>query len=160
MKAKELPPLEVLRDRFDYDPETGELRWRVTLGGHIKAGNIAGSVDLNGYRVVKVGGAFYKAHRICWALYHGEDPYGYELDHIDRDKSNNSICNLRLATRETNCFNRDFKRVNNSGHRNIYIKHSCKGDRFYVRMRGRNYPVCETLDEAIALRDSVAQCAT
>ena len=160
MKAKALPPVELLRERFDYDPETGELRWRVTLGGHIKAGEMAGSVDLSGYRVVRISGALHKAHRICWALYYGEDPHGHEMDHIDRDKTNNSINNLRLVTRETNCFNRDFKSVSSSGHRNIYIKRGKRGDKFIVRMRGKNYPVCETLEDALKLRDNLHRCAT
>lgn len=155
MKAKELPPVELLRERFDYNPETGELRWRVTLGGHIKAGEMVGTTDGGGYRQVRVNGVLYKTHRICWALYYGEDPYGHELDHIDRDKTNNSIDNLRLATRETNCFNRDFKNVSSSGHRNIYVIRGKRGDKFRVRMCGKNYPTCETLEDALKLRDSL-----
>lgn len=62
-----------------------------------------------GYAACKasVNGKVYRdlVHRVIWFMHHGIIPDGMEIDHIDRDKLNNSIENLRLVTREGNCHN-------------------------------------------------------
>jgi hypothetical protein len=60
------------------------------------AGKEAGA-DHRGYRVAQVAGYKYFCHRLAWFMYYGVDPGNYFIDHIDRNKTNNSILNLRLA---------------------------------------------------------------
>lgn len=84
--------------------EDGKLFWRVNHGSRSKRGERAGSVTY-GYRDIKFNSKKYKEHRVIWLMHHGSWPQG-EIDHIDLDKSNNRIENLRIATRADQMRNR------------------------------------------------------
>ena len=92
-----------LRERvlelFEYDPETGVFRNRISRG-RAKAGARAGSPAGHGYRRIIVDYGKYYEHRLAWLIIHGTWPG--ELDHVDGNRSNNAIGNLRLATRTQN----------------------------------------------------------
>ena len=91
---KKLPPLKLLESRLQYDAETGEL-WR-----KFKTTNkLVTTVSESGYNVVRIMHQNYFVHRIAWFMHHKEEPpKDIEIDHIDGDKTNNRIDNLRLAT--------------------------------------------------------------
>ena len=80
----------------------GDLRWR-KLERNRRPGPI-GTTSAKGYRVAKVDRRSYGVHRLVWLYHHGAWPDG-ELDHIDADKLNNDISNLRIATRSENMQN-------------------------------------------------------
>lgn len=71
------------------------MTWRVPKGNEDKAGYVM----LNWYNGRRY---FKRAHAVCWETHNGIVPDGYEIDHIDGDKSNNAITNLRLVTRAEN----------------------------------------------------------
>ena len=107
------PAIEFLDEAFEADFERGVLIWRRRPMHHFaeaRAGKlintrfagreVRGEVS-KGYRLVRIriGGKAVRLriHRVIWALHYGSWPG--ELDHRDRDKQNNRISNLRLATR-------------------------------------------------------------
>ena len=89
-----------VRELFEY--KDGNLYWKVSRG-RVKAGDHAGYDRSNEYRIIMINGKNYRSHRLIF-LYH----YGYLpefLDHIDGNKSNNDINNLREATIRENGMN-------------------------------------------------------
>ncbi len=100
-QPKPLPPLSTLGEVFSYSPETGALTWRVTRG-NARAGAPAGWLGARGYIQVQLGPRYLRAHRVAWALHHGTDPGPLQVDHINRDRSDNRACNLRLVDAQGN----------------------------------------------------------
>lgn len=92
-----------LRARFSYEPTTGLLRNTFTK-------KVTGYVNRRGYVMVGAslpsGRRVLQAHRLAWFLHYGEWP-STEIDHVDQNKSNNSIDNLRLSSRGQNQVNID-----------------------------------------------------
>lgn len=95
---------EYANSLFDYNPETGVLRWRVARG-KIKPGAVVASRGAGGCLTVMVDGRNYKAHRIIWLLVKGVFP-DPEIDHRDRNQGNNRWNNIREATSSQNKMNR------------------------------------------------------
>jgi len=85
---------EELRNLLSYNPDTGEFIWIVRPSKAVKAGDVAGIVDKKGYRTIGIKRKIYKAHRLAWLYVHGKLPNGV-IDHINGDKSDNRIENLR-----------------------------------------------------------------
>ena len=106
MKSKPLPPLEELRENIDYNPDTGIFTWIKKPSIATKVGQEAGSVNKDGYICISFRNNLYYAHRLAYYMYYGIDPLEKLVDHIDGDKSNNKINNLRLATKSQNGANR------------------------------------------------------
>ena len=95
-----------LHELFDYDPNTGNLLWKV-VRPNVKVGDVAGCIDKrDGYRLIRLDGRTYKAHRLVWLWHHGKWP-DHQIDHIDRDPANNRIENLRDVSGSINQLNCD-----------------------------------------------------
>jgi hypothetical protein len=118
LPAKSLPPVAYLRECFDYDPDTGELRWRVRPLTHFPDARMMKSWNTRfagfarqragelGYLTVGLLGGVFKVHRVVWMLQYGVDPgSNVQIDHINGDKTDNHIANLRLATHAENMQN-------------------------------------------------------
>jgi hypothetical protein len=93
----------IINGTLRYDPETGLFYW---LGGQKKtrAGQIAGTIDKDGYIIICADRRLYRAHRLAWLWVSGEWPQG-QVDHRDLDKANNRFLNLREATKSQNMRN-------------------------------------------------------
>lgn len=124
MKFKSMPEsresidLELLRHRLSYNPETGEFHWANPPRGVLK-GSKAGVVD-RGSGYIKIGfcGRTYPAHRLAWFYMHGCWPE--VIDHVDRDRSNNRISNLRDCDHFGNAWNVPAHAKNSSGVKGVY----------------------------------------
>ena len=104
-----------IKHLFDWCPESGVLRWKSPTSNRVKAGDVAGNLDSKGYYRVGLHGAQYRLHRVIWLLAYGEWPKG-EIDHIDGNRINNSISNLRCVSHKRNSRNCKLSKNNTSGH--------------------------------------------
>ncbi len=94
-----------LREMFHYDAISGLFIRKVRTLSSQKAGDIPGSIDAHGYRVMRIGKKIYKAHRLAILYCTGQMPEHLEVDHIDGNRQNNALHNLRLVDRKTNTEN-------------------------------------------------------
>jgi hypothetical protein len=120
------------RDKFNYDPESGLLTHRTS---HFKSkiGKVAGGRDNNGYVHVKIKDDSYPAHRIAWLLTYGELPSRF-LDHINGDRADNRIANLRLATQSENNQNQRKARSDNKSTGILGVHYFPEGDKYRPRI--------------------------
>jgi hypothetical protein len=91
-------------ERFSY--ENGVLYWKVVFSNRLKVGDPAGTIDGRGYLRTNIDGKLIGNHLIIWIMHNGEIPPYLQIDHIDQDKLNNSIDNLRLVTPTQNSLNK------------------------------------------------------
>lgn len=113
--------LERLYELLEYDDRTGIFLWRLDRAAHVHAGDIAGRVAVDGYRQIKIDQAYYRAHRLAWLYVNGTWPSS-DLDHKDGNRDNNSITNLRLATKTQNQANRKRSISNKSGYKGVVFR--------------------------------------
>lgn len=139
-KEKRITPREVSR-LLKYDTETGKLYWKSRVdnagGFNVKfAGKEAfTSTERKGYKNGRINGDNMKAHRVAWAIHYGEWPED-QIDHINGDKSDNRICNLRPATNEYNCRNKGMSSRNTSGYNGVSL---CKRRGVWVGKYKKDY---------------------
>lgn len=98
---KKHPTLAQINGRLIVDTENGRFIWRKCIQWNALAGQPAGNVDPYGYLVLSVCGMAIKAHRLCWFVAYGHWPLGV-IDHINGDRSDNRIQNLRDSTQKGN----------------------------------------------------------
>lgn len=132
---------ELVRQLFDYDQNTGILTWKVRKQGHITPGVRAGHDHrARGHRVVEFNGKKYKEHRVIWLWWHGAWPTN-QIDHINRVKSDNRLCNLRIAERGSadNAQNIGITKRNTSGVVGVSFtpRNSHNKWRAYIRIAGK-----------------------
>lgn len=109
MEPKE-PTVEDYKERLDYDPDTGMFRWSTSKKNPRMAGKAAGTVATNGYVMILIFGKRHLAHRIAWFMTSGKWPT-YSIDHINRDRQDNRIKNLRDVPHWANVWNQSNKDV-------------------------------------------------
>lgn len=115
---KPLITQERLKEMLSYDLETGVFRWKVKRGG-VEIGSVAGSLNGHRYRYITVDGRNCRAHRLAWLFVHGVWP-SKEIDHINGDKDDNRLENLREATRAENQRNVGMRSNNTTGFKGVY----------------------------------------
>lgn len=132
MAKRVLPSVELLRKILRYDPESGQLFWKprdadtfnatpARCAEHTKnlwnaqfsGAEAFTALNTTGYRQGSIRSKLYMAHHVAWAIYHGKQAEG-EIDHIDGDRTNNRIANLREATRSENQQNKRLYKNNTS----------------------------------------------
>ena len=115
-----------LKELLAYNPTTGLFTNTQQRGRRGALGAVTGSVNGSGYVQIKLTGKCYQAHRLAWLYEYGVFPVA-DIDHIDQDKTNNRIANLRTATRSENKQNVGLQRNNTSGYKGVvWAKHVSK----------------------------------
>lgn len=143
MAMRPLPDVEVLRQLLRYDPQTGKLFWLPRADGPRAlqwnaryAGQEAFTcVSKYGYHCGGILRKTYQAHRVAWVIYYGSEPYG-EIDHMNGNRSDNRIQNLRDVSHAINARNRVKSTKNTSGVMGVTY---CRKDRKWaarIRIRG------------------------
>ncbi len=79
---------------FHYNSETGIFTRLVATSSNAPKGGVAGYISPIGYRVIGINGHQYYGHRLAWLYHYGAFPKG-QIDHIDGNRANNAIANLR-----------------------------------------------------------------
>jgi hypothetical protein len=122
--------VDQLRIAVTYNPETGDIHWNQRPKEQFATESawsmwhkrffirLAFTTKSNGYFTGRVCGTTIKAHRAAWALCYGEWP-SQHLDHINGNRSDNRIENLRLATPKENGRNQKRHKTNTSGHAGV-----------------------------------------
>ena len=108
--AKELP-LQRIYELLRYDEELGTLTWKMNRGGNIKEGTVAGCVNTAGYVQVYIDNVPYYAHRVIYALATSQKSIKF-IDHIDGDRRNNRLSNLREVSSAINAQNNKARGTN------------------------------------------------
>lgn len=150
---------ERLRELFYYDPKYDQvypLRWKVRR---------TSSVDRytppkNGeYARLRVDGAMYRVSRLVWVFHNGPIPEGLEIDHVDRNRLNNDVANLRIVTSCDNNRNRSIKGA--SRFRGIHWHKQNQQWRVWVRVNGPQLHIGYSRSEvtAAALYDAAMNYA-
>lgn len=146
---------ELLHRYFTYDSASGQLIYRsrpsktVSIGA--VAGSISGTLPDHGYVVIPFGGKTYPAHRLIWCYVHGEFP-DKQIDHIDHNRTNNRISNLRLADNHTNMKNKSLYTTNTSGYSGVEPHGNNWKARIGVNGTKVLLGVFTTFNEAVAAR--------
>lgn len=122
---------EMLHQLFEY--RDGEL-YRKIKKGKANVGDIAGCDDGEGYMKTRVNGKKYRNHRLIFLMHHGYLPDF--VDHIDGNRSNNRIENLREATKNQNGYNRKLSIRNTSGVKGVTWYKQTKKWRVQIRIHG------------------------
>jgi len=109
---------EELRSIFEYNPFTGVARWKEGRSNMVQ-GSLAGCLHGSGYKVVTINSKSQKLHRVIWIMLFGDIPDGFYIDHINGNKIDNRLENLRLATNSQNQQNRPAPKNSTSGYRGV-----------------------------------------
>ncbi len=103
-----------LREVLSYNQETGVFTRNIATSNRVRKGVAAGRNNGNGYLRTSIDGYSYYAHRLAWFYKHGEWPKNH-IDHIDGNRRNNAITNLRCVTHAQNHQNLGVRSTNKSG---------------------------------------------
>lgn len=111
--------LQEIAKAMAYNPATGELIWARDVSARVRAGMAAGTVCKGGYRVVGLNRRYVKAHRLAFFIINGREPVGV-IDHINGDKLDNRIENLRECSHSENGQNSRKQKNNSSGYAGVH----------------------------------------
>jgi hypothetical protein len=149
VRINDIPSLEELQKILDYDPKTGVFLAKVGGKAGWKIGEPVGTWD-RGYLRIIVNGKYYAAHRLAWKLFYGDISKLQQIDHIDGNRSNNAISNLRLANHNQNCQNIKPPKSNTSGFKGVHWNRQSGKWRAQIRYQTKRYFLGEFLSRETA----------
>lgn len=127
---------EQVKELFDYDEENGWLIRKKDERGRVVNRPCGVKPARNGYGQVNIDGKVYLTHRVVWLWHKGEWPE-HEIDHIDQNKMNNRIENLRAATRSENQHNRSTNSNNSSGYPGVSFDKNTNKHKAYININSK-----------------------
>lgn len=150
-----LPDADYLKEVFRYDPETGELSFAEPVPFRRKPGPI-NRLSTQGYKTVCLYGITYYQHRVIWKMVTGDEPV--YLDHINQDKADNRLANLRPVSAVENAWNAKQRSHNTSGFRGVTYRREYKVWRAIIKYDGKRHEIgaFSSKEEAIAAYEAKA----
>jgi len=145
-----------LKKILDYNPETGTLIWKVKSAYNTKVGYAAGYLNKsNGYIIIMIDGMNYRAHRLAWFITYCAWPKR-EIDHINHERADNRIVNLREVSRQENNKNMSKAKNNKSGVTGVHWDKARDRWTAKIQMEGKAIYLGRFIDkfEAICARKS------
>lgn len=149
-----------LRELVIYEEETGLIYWRKRRVG-CRRNVSAGCLDKkSGYLFLQIKSKKYLAHRVAWVYVNGDIPNGLQIDHIDHDRNNNKIKNLRAVTNSENQKNRKKSIRNSTGVNGVYFDK--RNSTYYVQIhlngKQKSLGAFKYLCEAKKAREDADKC--
>ena len=146
-----------LQDFFDYNQNSGVFTRKKKTGASTKVGEIVGKNKGNGYFAFCVLGKLQYVHRMAWLYVYGEIP-SKNIDHINRNPSDNRLCNLRLVNQSQNTANSTIFKANTSGFKGVTFRKDTKKwqAQIMVNYKLKNLGSFESKEEAYEARKKAA----
>ena len=147
-----------VRRIFDYR-EDGVLIWNDPKSRSVKNGDIAGSFKKDGYCQINYKGKLYRRCRLIWLWHNGYIPENY-IDHINRNRSDDRIENLREVTQRCNLRNKENKSDNSSGVKGVYYQKSSGKWMARITIDSKDFYIGKSIDfdEIVLMRLAAEQC--
>ena len=131
-----------LRELMNYDAKSGDLFWAVSINSRAPVGSMAGKQSVvQGYRHINIDKVTYKAHHLVWLWFNDKLP-SHQIDHINGNRLDNRIENLRDVPQQINTWNlQGAKKNSKSGILGVDWKASHKKWRAQIRVNGRKVQI-------------------
>jgi hypothetical protein len=141
-----------LHELFEYRDD-GNLIRKVSVQSNAKKGDVIGSVNNDGYLCVMVDRKPYRVHRLIFLYHHGYLTDGLQMDHIDGNRTNNRIENLREVTKSQNKMNSKLAANNTSGVKGVYWHKRIQKWTSNIRLNRKHIHLgyYDTIEEAVAV---------
>lgn len=148
-----------LMELLFYDPNSGYFIWKVYRNYNAKRGDVAGWERPDGYIHISIDGKRYLTHRLAWLYVHGYFPEN-EIDHKDRNPSNNKIENLREESRQCQMRNTGIRKDNTSGIKGVRL-HKASGKyeaQIKINKKTKFLGLYKKIHNAVCARLAAEQC--
>jgi HNH endonuclease len=145
-----------LHEMFEY--RDGLLLWKTDRARRkVRAGDEASHIKATGYKYTCFNYKQYRTHRLIYCMFHGFMPE--YIDHIDGNKLNNKIENLRGCTKAQNSYNRKAPKTNSSGHKNVCFYKRYNKWRSYIDVHGKKITggYFDTIEDAVISATNLRQ---
>lgn len=126
---------ERLRSILEYNAETGVFRRKIRAA-KMDVGSVVGARHSQDYLYARIENRLMFMHRVAWQYVYGSPPVG-EIDHINGDRSDNRICNLRLSNRQQNSANTKRRYNNRAGAKGVVIDKRNGSIRAYIHVNSK-----------------------
>jgi hypothetical protein len=126
-----------LKKLLNYDTNTGIFTWKVKPSNNVKIGSVAGTSHNCGYKIIRINKKQYLSHRLAWLYTYGEMPSNL-IDHINGDRSDNKLENLRDCNIKQNAHNSIIPKNNTSGIKGVNWHKLANKWRAQIKLNNKN----------------------